>query len=159
MAENFKVSGKRVLLAKGNGASEWRLNPRAGGWILAERTASDGSIERHRFAFYEGKGRMAVQIGGFAFAGEVQAERSGRALAGGSDADLVAQFPGKVRKVLVKAGDQVEEGQALLMVEAMKMEFPVKAPYAGRVSKVHVTDGQQLSPGDRFLDLEVKKNG
>ena len=51
--------------------------------------------------------------------------------AGGEEhADLVAQFPGKVRKVLVAEGAQVAEGEPLVLVEAMKMEFAVKAPRA-----------------------------
>lgn len=154
MAEQFKISGKRVALPKAG--KEWCLTERPGGWVLAERKLADGSIERRRIAIHESRGRLAVQLHGWAYAGDVQVESRGGGAAGGSDADLIAQFPGKVRKVLVKVGDAVEEGQPLLMVEAMKMEFPVKAPFAGKITQIKVTDGQQLAPGDRFLDLEPK---
>jgi biotin carboxyl carrier protein len=67
---------------------------------------------------------------------------------------LVAQFPGKVRKIMVQPGQEVQEGDALVMVEAMKMEFGVKAPRAGKIKTILVREGQQLSPGDRFVELE-----
>ena len=44
-------------------------------------------------------------------------------------------MPGTVLAVNVKAGDEVEEGEALLIVEAMKMEYTLSAPRAGRVAR------------------------
>ena len=123
--------------------------------MIGERTLSDGSTERRRFMLQEGNGKLSAQLGGKLWHGDIVAvSAGGSASSGGLDSDLTAQFPGKIRKILVKAGDRVEEGASLLFVEAMKMEFSVKAPFSGRVSKVHVQEGQQVSPGDRFLDLE-----
>ena len=45
---------------------------------------------------------------------------------------------GKIRKILVKDGDQVEMGTPLVLVEAMKMEFSIKAPSKGTVKKILV---------------------
>ena len=42
----------------------------------------------------------------------------------------------------------------MLLLEAMKMEFSVKAPFKGTIERILVKEGQQLSPGDRFLDLK-----
>ena len=58
---------------------------------------------------------------------------------GGADApgaSLTAPMPGTVVKVLVGEGDEVEEGQVLLVLEAMKMEQPVAAPHAGRIASL-----------------------
>lgn len=161
----FKISGKKFELAQEKTAdgvriSEWRFEQRAGGWIVAERDVIQISgamvIERRRFFAHEFRGRLAVNLDGVSLTGDVsKTSRGGAAGSAGSDADLVAQFPGKVRKILVNVGDTVEEGKPLLLVEAMKMEFAVKAPYPGTVKKINVTEGQQLTPGVRFLDLEA----
>jgi pyruvate carboxylase len=66
-------------------------------------------------------------------------------LANAGDAGQVgASIPGIVGKVLVQEGDQVEKGQVLCTIEAMKMETNVIARKAGEVHKVHVRVGQQV---------------
>ncbi len=137
-----------------NGAP-WKFTSRPGGWVLAERLRADGTYERVRFLASESRGKLSVSLGGHLWFGDVQDQRAAGG-AGTSDADLIAQFPGKVRKVLVRAGAIVKEGDPLVLVEAMKMEFAVKAPFAGTIQAVLVKEGQQLSPGDRFVDLAVE---
>ncbi len=61
---------------------------------------------------------------------------------------VTAPMPGKVVRVLVKAGDAVEAGQGLLVVEAMKMQNEVKSPRSGRVEKLAVREGQAVNAGD-----------
>ncbi len=58
-----------------------------------------------------------------------------------------AQMPGRVLKVLVNEGDTIDEGRALLVLEAMKMEVPVNAPVGGRVVSVDVSVGEQVASG------------
>ncbi|XP_057996586.1 methylcrotonoyl-CoA carboxylase subunit alpha, mitochondrial isoform X2 [Hevea brasiliensis] len=58
---------------------------------------------------------------------------------------VVAPMAGLVVKVVVKDGSKVEEGQPILVLEAMKMEHVVKAPFAGYVHGLQVTAGQQVS--------------
>jgi 3-methylcrotonyl-CoA carboxylase alpha subunit len=53
-------------------------------------------------------------------------------------------MPGKVVKLLVRAGDTVTAGQTLLVLEAMKMEHAVKAQEAGTVARVCVSTGEQV---------------
>ncbi len=72
--------------------------------------------------------------------------------AGGNET-LEAAMPGQVRAVLVEAGDAVEKGQALALLEAMKMEIRVAAPHAGRVAKVLITAGQVVERGQRLFEL------
>ena len=63
-------------------------------------------------------------------------------------------MPGTVLEVRVKPGDEVEEGQTLVVVEAMKMEIPVKAPKAGIIAKVEVAQGDAVARGDTLIALE-----
>jgi len=67
---------------------------------------------------------------------------------------LEAPMPGKVVKVLVQPGDVVTKGQALLVVEAMKMEHALKAPRPGRVTLVRAGAGDQVVPGAPLVELE-----
>ena len=61
-----------------------------------------------------------------------------------------APMPGKVTRVLVKAGDQVEEGQGLVVVEAMKMENELKSPKAGKVTELHAVEGEAVESGAKL---------
>lgn len=114
-------------------------------------------LERRRLMGFESKGMLSVAVQGRLWHGEVKALRTGAAASVADDSDLNSQFPGKIRKILVTEGQTVAAGETLLLMEAMKMEFAIKAPYTGRVKKLKVSEGQQVSPGDRFLDLELEK--
>ncbi len=150
--ETFRVSGKKLPMpAPGVG---WTFETRPGGWTVASRARADGSIERKRIFLHESKGRLSFTVDGSLYYGMIDAKARAAGASGGSDLDLIAQFPGKVRKVLVLEGATVEEGTPMLLLEAMKMEFSVKAPFTGKIEKIHVKEGQQLASGDRFLDLK-----
>ncbi|GAB4816461.1 hypothetical protein N2152v2_003507 [Parachlorella kessleri] len=60
---------------------------------------------------------------------------------------VVTPMPGKIVKVFVSAGDEVSEGQPLVVVEAMKMEHTVKAPCDGTVAELHSFPGSQVEDG------------
>ncbi len=61
-----------------------------------------------------------------------------------SAGELRAPMPGQVRAVEVAEGDQVEKGQTLLVLEAMKMEIRIQAPHAGQVTRLPVHAGQTV---------------
>jgi biotin carboxyl carrier protein len=65
-----------------------------------------------------------------------------------------AQMPGKVVRLLVAEGEDVEAGQGLIVVEAMKMQNEMKAPRAGRVVGIAVTPHQAVNAGAVLLSLE-----
>jgi 3-methylcrotonyl-CoA carboxylase alpha subunit len=67
---------------------------------------------------------------------------------------LASPMPGKVLSVLVEPGTEVAEAQALVVIEAMKMEFTVRAPHDGRVRAVHYAEGDQVAVGDVLVEME-----
>ena len=67
---------------------------------------------------------------------------------------LHAQMPGQVVSVDVQAGDTVAKGQTLVILEAMKMEVRVQAPYAGRIQRVVVQTGQVVERGQQLVEME-----
>ena len=67
------------------------------------------------------------------------------AAAGATENDIVASLPGAVHKILVSAGDHVKKGQAIVVLEAMKMEIEVKAPKEGIIGSIEVSKGQSVA--------------
>ena len=63
-------------------------------------------------------------------------------------------MPGNIVDVLVKVGDVVKAGQAVLITEAMKMETEVQAAIAGKVTAVHVAKGDRVNPGEILIEIE-----
>jgi len=71
--------------------------------------------------------------------------------------DLNSPISGKVVNVKVKPGDLVKKGDVLLVIEAMKMEYLIRAPYKGKVSKVHFKEQQQIEIGQVTVEMTKKK--
>jgi biotin carboxyl carrier protein len=67
---------------------------------------------------------------------------------------ICAPMPGKVVKVLVKLGDEVKEGQGLVVVEAMKMENELKSPKAGKVVELPAKEGCAVENAARLVVVE-----
>lgn len=61
---------------------------------------------------------------------------------------IVAPMPGKVVRLLVKAGEHVEAGQGLLVVEAMKMQNEIRSPKSGTVERILAQEGQPVNAGE-----------
>ncbi len=70
--------------------------------------------------------------------------------------DVVAPMPGKVAKILVEEGQEVEQGQTVAMVEAMKMENEIHAPISGVVEKIFAKVGDQVNPDEVILRIKEK---
>ncbi len=66
---------------------------------------------------------------------------------------LAAPMPASVRRVLVKAGDAVKRGDLLIVLEAMKMELPVRATTAGTVTEVRCREGELVQAGVLLIDI------
>ncbi|HXT72776.1 MAG TPA: biotin/lipoyl-containing protein [Candidatus Angelobacter sp.] len=61
---------------------------------------------------------------------------------------IVSSMPGKVVRVMVRAGDAVEAGQGLLVLEAMKMQNEIKSPKAGKIERIAAQEGQTVNAGE-----------
>lgn len=69
--------------------------------------------------------------------------------------DVPAPMAGSIKEVLVANGDEVREGQEILVLESMKMEIPVESPATGTVAETLVAPPQQISEGQVLLRIEV----
>jgi acetyl-CoA carboxylase biotin carboxyl carrier protein len=70
-------------------------------------------------------------------------------------ADVVAEMVANVLKVAVAAGDRVEVGDAVVLLESMKMEIPVLAEHAGTVAAVKVGQGDVVQEGDVLVTIDL----
>lgn len=89
---------------------------------------------------------------------ELERVASGPAVRRSSEADpadgpVRAVMPGTVARVLVAAGERVEAGQVLVVLEAMKMEHRLGAPFAGEVARVAVREGQQVAMREPLVEI------
>ncbi|SIQ79190.1 pyruvate carboxylase [Peribacillus simplex] len=66
---------------------------------------------------------------------------------------LGATMPGTVIRVVVEKGDQVKQGDHLIITEAMKMETTVQAPFSGTIKDIYVKDGEAISTGDLLIEI------
>jgi len=68
-------------------------------------------------------------------------------------ADVRAEMVANVWKVVATEGDQVEDGDTLVILESMKMEIPVLAEGAGTLAKLHVAEGDVVQEGDLIATI------
>jgi len=71
-----------------------------------------------------------------------------------TDDCLSAPIHGTVIEIRVQAGDAVESGQVLLVIEAMKMELPIRSPRKGAIKLIHVATGEIVASGGALVELE-----
>jgi len=72
-----------------------------------------------------------------------------------ADGWVAAPMPGTVTEVEVEVGDQVEAGDVLVILTAMKLENEINAPVAGKVKAVAVAEGDTVNIGDRLVQLDA----
>ncbi len=97
---------------------------------------------------------VEVAEGGEISSVEPQKEKAAPAPAVSGDGEVVtAGLAGNIFKVLVSPGQEVEEGEVLIILEAMKMETEVSAPVAGKVGELKVKEGDAVAVGDTLLTL------
>lgn len=72
----------------------------------------------------------------------------------GDDGSIRALMPGRIISVSVSAGDSITAGQAVLVMESMKMENTIAAPQAGTVRAVMVAEGDSVQHGQTLIEIE-----
>jgi len=93
----------------------------------------------HKFTLMNEQRRAMIRAGGKGSAGKAM---------------LTSPMPGKVVKLLVKEGQEVEAGQGVIVVEAMKMENELKSALAGKVKEIFIEEGQVVESGAKLLLVE-----
>src|SRR3954464_13714197 len=100
-----------------------------------------------------------ILIGDAVFDVEVRDPRSFRARKRGTGLDegpqrITSPMPGKVVRVLAPEGTEVEAGQGVIVIEAMKMQNEMKSPKKGRVQKIIAPEGSAVNAGDGLAIVE-----
>ncbi len=117
----------------------------------------------HITAYREAKRSFRVAVGEREFTWDVltpvEAVASEARGASVGAARITAPIPGKVVKVNVAPGDQVEQGQSVVVLEAMKMENELEAERSGKVAAIHVAAGDTVDTGTVLVELEAEDHG
>jgi biotin carboxyl carrier protein len=128
-------------------------------------TARDVLSILHNGRNYEAKreysllGETHIIVGSERFAAEVRDPRSlrSRRAAAGAEAGparIIAPMPGIVIRLLVSQGDEVEAGQGVAVVEAMKMQNELKSSKKGKVTRIAVKEAAAVNAGDLLVIVE-----
>ncbi|AIP65553.1 biotin carboxylase N-terminal domain-containing protein [Burkholderia thailandensis] len=109
----------------------------------------------HAYCFAIAHGRLWLQVDGIDHAFAIH-NREGRASAGAAGGDGVLRAPmnGRVIAVDIDEGATVSAGQTVMVIEAMKMEHAITAPFAGRIASLGARAGEQVAPGQVLAQLE-----
>src|ERR687893_26810 len=143
-----EVGGRRYELeARGVGAGEYLLIH--GGRVYGCRVGAEPGAE--------GRGALRGSVGAREDGVRLTDPKHLRGTGGGEQggrAQLKAPMPGKVVRVLVEAGQAVESGQGLVVVEAMKMQNELKSPKSGTVAELRAEPGSTVNAGDVLVVVE-----
>ena len=131
-------------------------------YLVSVFAAGDGAVDleinRRRLGFqldmYEDQWFVHGPEGDIEFLEQPRFPLAGK---GDVDSGLAAPMPGNVQAISVKAGDVVEKGQLLLVLEAMKMEHQITAPRDGTVADILVAVGDQVANGQPLVALEEEE--
>lgn len=137
------------------------LVPNGNGSLPVQSIDATFARQPARGSLGEGGDDFEVHLGGRSIAVQVRQagsfgrqKKEGGAAIGGGPQRVVAPMPGKIVRVLVKAGDTVKAKQGLVVVEAMKMENELRAARDGRVREVPVSEGQSVDAGAVLMVVE-----
>lgn len=85
----------------------------------------------------------------------VRRSRGAKTSASANPGEITAPMPGKIIKISAPVGSSVAAGDVIIVMEAMKMEYTLKAQAPGRVSEVRVAEGEQIPLGHVLAKLEI----
>lgn len=96
------------------------------------------------YVFYEGRSFVFAEetSGGFSHGGERNTGNS-----------VASPMPGTLTKIECKEGDEIKENDILVIVEAMKMENPLRSPVNGTVGKIHNSEGDLVQAGKPIVEI------
>lgn len=109
--------------------------------------------KKYEVAFEGGKATVNGRGVNYSIAESTGSPGGGASAATGEGEIVSAELAGQVLRVVASEGDSVEEGDVLLVLEALKMEIEVKSPCAGTVAAVIVAGDQQVAVGDALVEI------
>lgn len=109
--------------------------------------------KKYEVAFEGGKATVNGRGVNYSIAESTGSPGGGSSAATGEGEIVSAELAGQVLRVVASEGDLVEEGDVLLVLEALKMEIEVKSPCAGTVAAVIVAGDQQVAVGDALVEI------
>jgi biotin carboxyl carrier protein len=118
----------------------------------AELLVSDGQ-RQHRVWVAESNGRRWAFCEGDVWELETAAPAVRRARSSGHEV-LAAPMPATVIDVPVAVGERVSKGQTVLVLEAMKMELPLRAAHDGAITAINCAPGELVQPGATLMEIE-----
>ncbi|MDE0723561.1 MAG: ATP-grasp domain-containing protein [Alphaproteobacteria bacterium] len=134
-----------------------RLNlPQSDTIILNGETVTVPSEKPEGYAWQDAKRIVAVADGTY-ISMPYRSEPVAEGVVQASEGALTASIPGQVTKVMAKAGEAVKKDQALMVMEAMKMEHTMRAPEDGIIEDVHYNVGDKVDDGDVLISFMDKK--
>lgn len=143
---------RSVALRCGERTQQVRLSGPPGAVLQGERLYYQKGDARHRCrVFVRGASLFLEWNGDIHELRLAPPEEGGHQVAAGG---LTAPMNASVAAILTRAGEQVQAGATLLVLEAMKMEHPIRAPHAGTVSHVHCREGDLVAEGHVLVSLE-----
>lgn len=134
-ADTVRVNGRDYPVRRGPDGAV-RVGDRTA-WIARDRDT--------RWVFMDGRA-YALTAGA--------AGSPGRRPASAHHEALTSPMPATVRRVAVATGDAVKAGDTLIVLEAMKMELPVRAPHAGTVTSISCREGELVQPGVPLIEID-----
>ncbi|MFK0386146.1 acetyl/propionyl/methylcrotonyl-CoA carboxylase subunit alpha [Agrobacterium sp. NPDC090273] len=156
---HFKVDGQELMLAVTHGADTLLLDIGGKKVMISGRLTEDGLLratigDRQESAyFFSGDHTHDLFIRGRHFR-VCECELADDETSSQPSGGLEAPMPGLVRSVFVKKGAKVKAGEALVVMEAMKMEHTIRAPSNGRVTAFNCAEGDMVEAGKVLFDFE-----
>ena len=149
------INGRRVAIDAARTPGGWSL-------LVGQHASGTGDDDRRSYEVAvddRGRGESTVFLNGLAIPVRLVDPRAWhrgapQTAAAGASRLVTSAMPGRVVKVLVKAGDRVTARQGLVVVEAMKMENELRAPVDAVVREVKVTEGASVDAGAILVVLE-----
>ena len=133
----------------GAGVADHTVQPLGGGWYIV----SDGQT-RSRIAVAGTNGDIWVFADGQSWRIDQEKPASRKRAAHAGENSLMSPMPATVVAIRVSPGEAVSNGDPLIVLEAMKMEWPLRSPRDGRIKAVHCAVGDLVQPGLNLLELE-----
>jgi acetyl/propionyl-CoA carboxylase alpha subunit len=154
----------RSILLRDTTGGEHRVEPSADAVVVDGATIDVAPQANGAIRFGGGSTRIAwtatsgdmrwVFLDGEVFVFEAVRPAARRRRASLSHGSLTAPMPATVRQVVTSPGAQVKQGEVLIVLEAMKMELPVRAPGGGKVARLNIRGGERVPAGHELIELE-----